>query len=98
MAHIRVAVYTFKPGTVDEVIKRAEAGMLPLFRGQPGFIAYDVAKTGDDRGVSVSTWESAEQAQAAIQVAAGWVKENLADSVVAVENHVGELGFSSRTQ
>lgn len=98
MAHVRIAVYTLKPGTVDEVIRRAQSGMLPLFRRQPGFVAYDVAKTGDDEGVSISTWDSAEQAQAAIQTAAGWVKENLADMVISVENHVGELGFSSRTQ
>ena len=98
MAHVRIAVYTFKPGTIDEVIRRAEADVLPLFRRQPGFVAYEVVKTGDDRGVSISTWESAGQAQAAVEMAAGWVKENLADSVVSVENHVGELNFSSRTQ
>jgi len=98
MAHVRIAIYKFKPGMVDEVIRRAQSGMLPLFRQQPGFVAYDVARTGDDEGVSISTWDSAEQAQVAIQTAAGWVKENLADMVVSVENHVGELSFSSRHQ
>jgi heme-degrading monooxygenase HmoA len=96
MAHVRIAVYTCNPGTLDEVVRRAEADVLPLFRSQPGFIAYEVVKTGDDRGVSISTWKSAEQAQAAVATAAGWVKENLADALVSVENHVGELRFSGR--
>ncbi len=98
MAHVRVAVYKFKPGTMDEVIRRAQSGMLPTFRQQPGFVAYEVIQTGDDEGVSISTWESAEQAQAAIQTAAGWVQENLAEFVVSVDNHVGEVRFSSRNQ
>lgn len=96
MAHVRVAVYKIKPGAADEILRGAQSGMLPIFRQQPGFIAYEGVVTGNEEVVSISTWESAEQAQAAVQVAAGWVKENLAGLVVSVENHVGELGFTSR--
>ena len=98
MAHVRLAVYQTRPGTVDEILRRAQSGMLPIFRQQPGFVAYEGVKTGDAEVVSISTWESAEQAQAAVQTAAGWVKENIGDMVVSVDNHVGELGFSSRDQ
>src|SRR5919107_1407415 len=97
MAHVRVAVYTFKPGTIDEVSKRVESGVLPLFRQHPGFIAYDVVTTGGNKGVSISTWGTAEQADEASAIAARWVKENIADMVVSVERHVGELRISSRS-
>ena len=97
MAHVRVAVYQIKPGTANEIVRRAQSGMLPIFRQQPGFVAYEGVVTGDNEVVSISTWDSAEQAQAAVQTAATWVRENLADMIVSVANHVGELGFSSRS-
>jgi quinol monooxygenase YgiN len=95
MQHVRVAVYKFKQGTVDEVVRRAEAGLLPTFRNQPGFVAYGVVKTGNDEGVSLSVWETQQQAEKAVQVAATWVKDNIADMVESVQNHVGNLAFFS---
>jgi len=98
MAHARVAIYKIKAGTADEILKQAQSGMLPIFRQQPGFIAYEGVVTGGEGVISISTWESAVQAQAAVQSAAAWVRENLAGMIVSVDNHVGELGFSSRIQ
>lgn len=96
MQHVRAALYQFKPGTIDEVIQRAEAGMLPTFRQQPGFVAYGLIKTGENTGISLSFWQSQEQAEAAVKVAASWVRENLAEMVEAVQNHVGDLSFFSQ--
>ena len=96
MVYARVAVYRFRPGMAVPAIGRAQAGMLPIFREQPGFVAYEVVKTGDDAAVSISTWGSAEHARRAVEMAAGWVKDNIGDMVVSVENHVGEVSFSSR--
>ena len=60
MQHARVATYQLKPGTADEVIRRAQAG----------FVAYGLVKTGEDSAISISVWQSEEQAIAAVQVAA----------------------------
>jgi heme-degrading monooxygenase HmoA len=98
VAHVRVAIYQIMPGTADEILRRAQTGMLPIFRQQPGFIAYEGVVTVDDEVVSISTWESAEQAQAAVHTATGWVRENLADMILSVDNYVGEVGFSTRYQ
>jgi heme-degrading monooxygenase HmoA len=94
--HGRVAVYKFKPGAVDQVIEKARSGFLPLLQGQPGFVRYVVVNTADDTGVSYSGWRSKEQADAAVASAAHWVEQNLADLVVSVENHVGEMLWSAR--
>jgi heme-degrading monooxygenase HmoA len=94
--HGRVAVYKFKPGAADQVIEKARSGFLPLLQGQPGFVRYVVVKTADDAGISYSGWRSKEQADAAVASAAGWVKQNLADLVVSVENHVGEMAWAAR--
>ncbi len=98
MAHARIGVYKLQPGAADEVVRRAGAGMLPIFQRQPGFRSYELVKTGDDAVISISTWESHAQAEAAIQSASSWVKEALGDLVVSVQNHVGEIGVDSRNQ
>jgi heme-degrading monooxygenase HmoA len=95
MQHTRVAVYKFKPGSADEVIAKAEAGLLPIYRAQPGFVAYGVVKTGDDSGISISVWQTGDQAQAAVQTAGTWVAANIAALVESVQNHVGDLSFFS---
>lgn len=89
MASTRIAVYQFKPGTGDEVIRLAQQGMVPIFRQLPGFWRYTLVRTGAHSGISISIWETKAQADAAVQKAAEWVKGNIADKIVAVQNHVG---------
>jgi quinol monooxygenase YgiN len=94
MRHVRIAFYKLKPGTADAVIRKAERELLPIFRNQPGCVSYDVVKTGHASAISISTWETRKQAEAAAQTAAAWAQENVADMIVSVENHVGEIAFS----
>jgi hypothetical protein len=51
------------------------------------------AETQEGKVVSVSLWESAEQAQQANELAASWVKENLADRVRLESGQVGDFLF-----
>jgi heme-degrading monooxygenase HmoA len=95
MQHMRIAFYQFKPGSMDEVVRKAENGMLPTFRKQPGFVAYGLVKTGADTAISISAWQTREQADAAVQAAASWVKENIAEVTESVQNHVGDVAFFS---
>lgn len=95
MQHVRIGVYKVKTGMLDEVARRAEAGMLPTFHNQPGFVGYGIIKEGTDKGISLSVWETREQAEKAVQVAAAWVKDNIADMIESVDNHVGDLAFFS---
>jgi hypothetical protein len=81
-------------GDVDELAQRAESGMLPIFQAAEGFKAYSVA-VADDEIWSMSVWETAEAAEAANDLAAGWVAENLADRVTVKETHVGDLVIST---
>jgi hypothetical protein len=36
--HVRIATYTLKKGTADEVAEVARTGMLAIFKDQPGFV------------------------------------------------------------
>jgi heme-degrading monooxygenase HmoA len=93
MKHLRVATYTINKGTFREIADLAQEKMLPTFKEQPGFIRYGVADIGERGCMSISLWETHEQAEASVPVAATWVKENLGDRVELRSSHVGDLAF-----
>ena len=95
MDHVRIGIYRLL-GDADEVFRSGREGLPPLFRQQPGFIAYELVGTGD-AVVSISHWQSREQAEAAASAAAEWVRDNIASLVALTDSYVGEVGMSSRT-
>ena len=95
MNHKRIAVYKLQT-SADTVVQRAEAGILPIFRQQPGFVAYEIIETGTDSLISISTWQSKEQADEATKIAAAWTQDNLGFALVLAGNYVGEVLLSSR--
>ena len=89
----RVALYDIKTGTFDEVVTQAKSGMVPLFKDSDGFVSYGVAKIDKAAFVSLSTWQTREQADAATTKAAGWVKANSQDRFALRENYIGDLAI-----
>jgi heme-degrading monooxygenase HmoA len=89
--HVRMGIYSITQGTYDELVEKARQGLAPILRSSPGFIFYSVTDPGDRRLVSVSTWETREQAEAAAAKSAEWVSENMADSIALQENLIGEM-------
>jgi uncharacterized protein YcbX len=67
--------------------------MLPIFKSQPGFEAYSVIEVDAKTIVSLSVWESHQEAEAAAKAAADWVAENLADKVSLKANTIGDALF-----
>ena len=98
MRHIRIAKYEIKDGSFQELADSAKSGLLPKFRELPGFVRYGVADVGDKTLMSVSLWETHEQAEASSPVAATWVKENMQDRVQLRENFVGDFAFYQGTE
>ena len=93
MEHVRIATYGINKGTFREVSDLAHEGMLRTFKEQPGFIRYGVADIGDNSCMSITLWETHEQAEGSVPMAATWVKENLADRVELRKNYVGDIAF-----
>ncbi len=89
--HARVGIYKIKPGTLDDTLAKARAELLPQTREQPGLQRYTVVLTGPDSFISLSAWETREQAEQAAETLSGWVKENVGPTVVSMENHIGEV-------
>ena len=95
MRSTRVALYDIKSGTFDEVVSKAEAGIVPLFQHSDGFVSYAVASIDKDAFVSLSTWETRAQADAATAKAADWVKANSRDRFTLRDNYVGDLAIDT---
>ena len=93
MQAMRIANYKVIKGTFPEIAEEAKDGMLTTFRTKPGFIRYGLADTGDSTCVSISLWETHDEAEAAAPVAAEWVREHLADRVELRSNQAGDLAF-----
>ena len=93
MRHLRIALYDMTSGTAEEAIEIARAGILPIFEQQPGFERYEVGTLDNGGIVSFSVWETADEAQHATEVAADWVKDNLANRIKLREEHTGDLAW-----
>jgi heme-degrading monooxygenase HmoA len=98
MRTTRVALYDIKSGTFDEIVSKAKAGMVPLFQQSEGFVTYGVAQIDKEAFVSLSTWETRAQADAANTKAADWVKTNVGDRLNLRESYVGDLAVDAGTR
>ena len=93
MKHVRVATYEIKQGSFQDIADLAHEGMLRTFQEQPGFIRYGLADLGEKTCLSLSMWETHEDAEAAVPVATNWVRDNLGDRVTLRSNVIGDLAF-----
>jgi len=93
MDNVRIGVYALTRGTAKEVADQAREGMLSVFRAHAGFRAYGLAESPEGKIISVSLWDSAEQAEQANKLAASWVSEHIADRVELESTQVGDFLF-----
>jgi heme-degrading monooxygenase HmoA len=93
MQHFRIAQYEVTSGTTDEIADLAQGGMLDIFKVQPGFQAYSILEVDPKTIVSVSIWESHQEAEDAVALAATWVAENIAGRISLQSNTVGDSLF-----
>jgi heme-degrading monooxygenase HmoA len=93
MRHFRVALFDVISGTAEEVIEIARAGLVPIFETQPGFVRYEVGVLDDGGILSFSIWETADEAQRAVDLAADFVKDNLANRERLRDQHTGDVAW-----
>lgn len=93
MQYARVGIYTLS-GPVDEVLRQASEGMLPIFKRQPGLVGYELVSAGD-KLISISTWQTLEQANEGTQQVAAFVQDHA--TLMTLDHHyVGDVTLSSR--
>ena len=89
----RIATYSFT-GDAQELGKRAEAGILPILKAQPGFKSYAVA-IGEGKVFSSSAWDSRAEAESGSAKVASWVAENMTEISLDGDVHYAEVAFST---
>ena len=93
MQYVRIAKYSIDKGTFQEIADKAKMSLLPKFQKQTGFIRYGLADMGEHTCLSISIWNTREDAVASETVASTWARENLGDKVLLKSSHVGTLAF-----
>jgi heme-degrading monooxygenase HmoA len=93
MRYTRLSVYDVTKGSFDELTGLAEKGILPMFVNEPGFVNFGLVNAGDHKVISLSIWETREEAQKSSVMAATWVKEHIADRVRLVTTYIGDLAL-----
>ncbi len=66
-----------KPHLVEEAIKRTEQVFLPVLRNEPGFLEFYSILVSEHEAVSISLFETKEQAEAGNNKALEWAREQL---------------------
>lgn len=74
MTFARVATYPIQQGSIDELTKRVNDKLVPLYKKQPGFQSLSVVDAGDNV-VSISHWDSGPNAKEGGQAAINWAEE-----------------------
>jgi hypothetical protein len=93
MRYTRLAHYDIIKGSFSELTSMAEKGLLPLFSKEPGFVDYGLVDIGNNKLVSITIWETREEAEKSAAMAATWVRENVADRLRLVTTNVGNLAL-----
>jgi hypothetical protein len=93
MQHTRLSTYDLTKGTFDELTDIVEKGLLPTFVKEPGFVNYGLVDAGDHKVVSISIWQTREQAQKSATMATTWVNANVADRVRPLTTQIGDLAL-----
>jgi heme-degrading monooxygenase HmoA len=89
----RIAIYTYS-GDRQELARRAEAGILPILKAQPGFRSYAVA-ISDEKVFSSSAWDSRAEAETGSAAVAEWVADNMTEISLVGDVEYGEIAFNT---
>ncbi|HXT37649.1 MAG TPA: nuclear transport factor 2 family protein [Chloroflexota bacterium] len=76
--HVVLRQYKVDPSAVDEIVRRAREGFVPLISAAPGFVSYTISDGGAEGVTTIGTFEDQTGAEESIRLAADWVKDNLA--------------------
>ena len=89
----RIATYSFT-GDAQDLGKRAEAGILPILKAQPGFKSYSVA-IGEGKVFSSSAWDSRAEAESGSVAVSSWVAENMTEISRVGNVSYADVAFST---
>jgi len=69
--------YTVRRGSAEELARRVREDFVPMIRQMPGFRSYYLLDGGPDVLITVSRFDSVDEAFASNEKAADWVRNNV---------------------
>jgi hypothetical protein len=79
--HAAIRIYQVDPGSVDELRRGVNEGLLPIIKDVYGFQAYYALDVGGGRLASVSVFDDQAGAEESTRMAADWIRQNMASLV-----------------
>ncbi|MCD6057476.1 MAG: hypothetical protein K0Q89_1006, partial [Thermomicrobiales bacterium] len=96
MAWVRIGVYRLSDdrGGIgrDEAVRLTRESAVPLVRGLPGFLDYELVEAGDTF-LAISHWRTREEATAVTVAHEEWQQTHAPALPRPVEVHVGEVAI-----
>jgi hypothetical protein len=77
--YVSIRTYRVGKGSIDELMHRVDRDLADAFAQESGFVAYQVAQTGDHTVASITMFRERDQADRSNELAAEWVAASLAD-------------------
>jgi hypothetical protein len=77
--YVSIRTYRVGAGSIDELMHRVDRDIADAFVQETGFIAYQVARTGDRTVAAITVFHERDQAERSNELAAEWVAESLAE-------------------
>lgn len=96
--HMSIRTYRMTEGSIDEALHRVDRDLADAFMREPGFVSYNVTRTGERTVASVTVFHDEDQAQASNELAAQWVAEELGDFGVERLGVIGGEVMVSRAE
>lgn len=81
--------YRVGSGQIDALMHRVDRDFAEALAQEPGFVAYQAIDTGHNMVMTISMFQTREQAEASDDLAAQWVADELRDFDIT---RVGTLG------
>ena len=92
---VSIRRYRLTRGALDELVRRVDEGFAEEIRSQPGFVSYEFVDCGRGEIMTISAFETAEQADRSRDLAQRWTESNLRDLEFArIEAVRGEVRVS----
>ncbi len=87
-----IVIKKFRSESVEKSIEDARTRFLPLVSQMPGFISYNLVKSGDSTTVSILSFNSKLEADASTTASTQWIKENNLGALYQLEELItGEV-------
>lgn len=66
-----------QPHLIEMLVERTERNYVPMLKNEPGFIEFSVVRVGENEAVSISIFESREEAEEGNRKALEWAREQI---------------------